>query len=234
MAKVVVIGATGHIGSFLVPRLVEAGHAVVAVSRGKRAPYVASKLWDAVERADLDRDALEADRRLRPGDPRARARHRRRHDLLPARERPAARRGAGRADRPLRLDRHHLDPRPFDRRARPARTRRSGPSAHTASTRPRPRSSCCSWRGRRASRRRSCTPATSSAPAGSPLNPAGNFNPAVFATLARGERLAAAELRARDRAPRPRRRHRPPRHGRDRQLARRRPARPSTPSRRPR
>ena len=30
----VVIGATGHIGSYLVPRLVRAGHQVVALSRG--------------------------------------------------------------------------------------------------------------------------------------------------------------------------------------------------------
>ena len=35
MSRVVVIGATGHIGSYLVPRLVEAGHAVVTVARGE-------------------------------------------------------------------------------------------------------------------------------------------------------------------------------------------------------
>ena len=39
MARVVVIGATGHIGSYLVPRLVRAGNEVIAVSRGERAPY---------------------------------------------------------------------------------------------------------------------------------------------------------------------------------------------------
>ena len=32
--RIVVIGATGHIGTFLVPRLVERGHKVVALSRG--------------------------------------------------------------------------------------------------------------------------------------------------------------------------------------------------------
>ncbi|MFD2357599.1 NAD-dependent epimerase/dehydratase family protein [Nonomuraea ferruginea] len=37
--RVVVIGASGHIGTYLVPRLVEAGHDVVAVSRGTRRPY---------------------------------------------------------------------------------------------------------------------------------------------------------------------------------------------------
>ena len=38
--KIVVIGACGHIGSYLVPRLVREGHEVVAVSRGKSRPYV--------------------------------------------------------------------------------------------------------------------------------------------------------------------------------------------------
>ena len=32
--KVVVVGATGHIGSYLVPKLVWAGHEVIAMSRG--------------------------------------------------------------------------------------------------------------------------------------------------------------------------------------------------------
>jgi uncharacterized protein YbjT (DUF2867 family) len=34
MSRVVVIGATGHIGPYLVPRLVDRGHEVIAVSRG--------------------------------------------------------------------------------------------------------------------------------------------------------------------------------------------------------
>ena len=34
--RIVIIGATGHVGTFLVPRLVAAGHAVVTVSRGRR------------------------------------------------------------------------------------------------------------------------------------------------------------------------------------------------------
>jgi len=38
--RVVIIGGTGHIGSFLTPRLVEAGHALTCVSRGmKRQEY---------------------------------------------------------------------------------------------------------------------------------------------------------------------------------------------------
>ncbi|QOD42685.1 NAD-dependent epimerase/dehydratase family protein [Clavibacter zhangzhiyongii] len=58
--RVVVIGATGHIGTFLVPRLVESGHDVVAVSRGTREPYRTSPLWDRVERVRVDRDAEDA------------------------------------------------------------------------------------------------------------------------------------------------------------------------------
>lgn len=59
--RIVVIGATGHIGTFLVPRLIGAGHDVVAVSRGHRAPYAADPAWDHVERVTLDRTAAEAD-----------------------------------------------------------------------------------------------------------------------------------------------------------------------------
>ena len=50
MSRVVVIGATGHIGTYLVPRLVDGGHEVIAVSRGTRGPYHASPQWDAVTR----------------------------------------------------------------------------------------------------------------------------------------------------------------------------------------
>lgn len=58
--RIVVIGATGHIGSYLVPRLVEAGHDVVAISRGSRKPYVKSDAWDRVESVFADRDAEDA------------------------------------------------------------------------------------------------------------------------------------------------------------------------------
>ncbi len=58
--RIVVIGATGHIGSYLVPRLVAAGHEVVAVSRGEREPYRADAAWTHVEGITLDRAAEEA------------------------------------------------------------------------------------------------------------------------------------------------------------------------------
>ena len=37
--RVVIIGGSGHVGTYLVPRLIEAGHEVVAVSRNQRQPY---------------------------------------------------------------------------------------------------------------------------------------------------------------------------------------------------
>lgn len=56
--KVLVIGATGHIGSYLVKALVKKGHEVYAVSRGGKKPYGADESWDRVRmisstRADL-------------------------------------------------------------------------------------------------------------------------------------------------------------------------------------
>ena len=61
MSRVVVIGATGHIGTYLVPRLVRGGHEVIAMSRGTREPYHASPQWDAVTRVTVDRDAQDAE-----------------------------------------------------------------------------------------------------------------------------------------------------------------------------
>lgn len=58
--KIVVIGATGHVGGYLVPRLVRAGHEVIAVSRGTSEPYHADPAWNAVERVTLDREAGDA------------------------------------------------------------------------------------------------------------------------------------------------------------------------------
>ena len=60
MSRVVVIGATGHIGTYLVPRLVDGGHEVIAVSRGTRGPYHASPQWDAVTTVTADREAEDA------------------------------------------------------------------------------------------------------------------------------------------------------------------------------
>src|ERR687898_1066213 len=59
--RVVVIGGSGHVGTFLVPRLVEAGHDVVSVSRGRREPYQSHPAWRSVEQISLDREVVEAE-----------------------------------------------------------------------------------------------------------------------------------------------------------------------------
>ena len=58
--RVVVIGATGHVGTFLVPRLVAAGHEVIAISRGSREPYRRHQAWSKVERLTIDRSKEES------------------------------------------------------------------------------------------------------------------------------------------------------------------------------
>jgi nucleoside-diphosphate-sugar epimerase len=60
--RVVVIGSTGHIGTYLIPRLIAAGHEVVALSRSRREPYALNGAWKFVTRLQLDR-AEEEDRR---------------------------------------------------------------------------------------------------------------------------------------------------------------------------
>src|SRR4051794_5463503 len=58
--RIVVIGATGHVGTYLVPRLVRAGHEVIALSRGEREPYSPAAEWQFVERVAIDREAEDA------------------------------------------------------------------------------------------------------------------------------------------------------------------------------
>ncbi len=58
--KILVIGATGHVGTCLLPRLVRAGHDVAALSRGRRRPYAADPAWKKVEMIRLDREAEES------------------------------------------------------------------------------------------------------------------------------------------------------------------------------
>jgi nucleoside-diphosphate-sugar epimerase len=57
--KIAVIGGTGHVGSYLVPRLVELGHEVTSVTRGARAPYHPHAAWKQVRQVSLDREKLE-------------------------------------------------------------------------------------------------------------------------------------------------------------------------------
>ena len=58
--RVVIIGGTGHIGSYLTPRLHEAGHTVLCVCRGEKKPYHEHPAWTHVQYVHIDRDAEEA------------------------------------------------------------------------------------------------------------------------------------------------------------------------------
>ena len=58
--RVIVIGGTGHIGTYLVPRLVSAGHEVIVASRGKREPYQPDNAWGMVRHIEIDRAAEDA------------------------------------------------------------------------------------------------------------------------------------------------------------------------------
>ena len=59
--RVLVIGGTGHIGTWLVPRLVNRGHDVIAVSRGNREPYQRIDGWDKAQHVIVDRVEAERD-----------------------------------------------------------------------------------------------------------------------------------------------------------------------------
>lgn len=57
--RVLIIGGTGHVGTYLVPRLVEAGHDVISVTRQERAPYHNRAAWQSVTHVMIDRIAAE-------------------------------------------------------------------------------------------------------------------------------------------------------------------------------
>jgi nucleoside-diphosphate-sugar epimerase len=186
--KVAVIGATGHVGTFLVPRLVAAGHEVVAISRGRAEPYLASRVWDDVERLAMDRAPLEAEGRFGP-----------------------AIRALG-AD--VVIDMICFEPESA-RQLAEALDGHVGHFLHTGTIWTHGHSTAVPTPEEAAKRpfgdygvkkaaieaylleraRRAGFPATIVhpghivGPGWTPLNPAGNFNPEVFATLARGERL---------------------------------------------
>ena len=232
MAKVVVIGATGHIGSFLVPRLVEAGTRSSRSAAASARPTVPSKLWDAVEQRRSRPRRARGSRRFGPAILATRARHRRRHDLLPARRAPGS-----------------SPPRSPAGSATTSRSARSGPTAISIAVPTRedaPKRPFGDYGIQKAATEafllqlgaRQRLPGDDPAPRpyrrprlgaaepGRQLQPGGLRDP-------RARRAAgAAELRARDRPPRPRRRHRPPRRWPRSTTGAPRPARASTPSRR--
>ena len=57
--RIVIIGGSGHVGTYLVPRLVAAEHKV-NVSRAQREPYKAHSAWRLVQQVTADRTAEDA------------------------------------------------------------------------------------------------------------------------------------------------------------------------------
>lgn len=58
--RVVIIGGSGHVGTYLVPRLVAQEYEVINVSRSQRAPYQPHRAWERVTQIVADRDAEDA------------------------------------------------------------------------------------------------------------------------------------------------------------------------------
>jgi nucleoside-diphosphate-sugar epimerase len=191
--RVVVIGGSGHIGTYLVPRLVEAGHEVVVASRGQRQPYQPHGAWSAVAQVAIDRAAEEAAGAFGP----------RMRDLRPdividlicftlesAQQLVAA----------LRGEIQHL--------LHCGTIWVHGPSAQVPTTEEQPRRPFGEYGIQKAAiesflldeARRNGFPATILhpghivGPGWPPVNPAGHINPQVFARLARGEELALPNL----------------------------------------
>lgn len=59
--RIVVIGGSGHVGTFLIPRLVRAGHEVISISRGLSTRYADGPEWQHVRQVVADRRAQDSD-----------------------------------------------------------------------------------------------------------------------------------------------------------------------------
>jgi len=64
LSRIVIIGGSGHVGGYLVPRLVEAGHDVVNVTRGHSEPYRRHAAWQSVTPVFADRVVMENEGRF--------------------------------------------------------------------------------------------------------------------------------------------------------------------------
>jgi len=191
--RVVVIGGTGHVGTYLVPRLVEAGHEVILVSRARREPYRTHSAWGKVQRLCLDRAADEATGAFGPKI----------RDLKP--------------DVVIDMICFTLESTHHIVEALKGEIQHflscgtiwvHGPSVEVPTMESQPRSPFGEYGVRKAAieeyllaqSRRHGFPATLVhpghivGPGWVPLNPAGNFNSQVFASLARGEELALPNL----------------------------------------
>lgn len=191
--RTVIIGGKGHVGTYLAPRLVEAGHDVICITRGQRDPYHPHAAWKQVRQVQLDRGAEEA-----AGTFGARVR-----DLRP--------------DIVIDMICFKLDSAQQLVEALRGRVQHflhcgtiwvHGPSAQVPTTELQPRRPFGDYGIQKAAieayllseARAGGFPATVLHPghivgAGwAPLNPAGHFNPQVFERIARGEELALPNL----------------------------------------
>jgi len=191
--RTVIIGGKGHVGTYLVPRLVEAGHETICITRGQRKPYLPHAAWKHVQQVQIDRAAEEA-----TGTFGARVR-----DLKPdividmicftlasAQQLVTALRGQ--VQHFLHCGTIWIH----------------GPSAQVPTTELQPRRPFGEYGIQKAAieayllheARTTGFPATALHPGHivgqgwAPLNPAGHFNPQVFARIARGEELALPNL----------------------------------------
>ena len=62
--RAVIIGGTGHVGTFLVPRLINAGYEVISVSRQNREAYQPHAAWRSVKQVQIDRGMAEKDNKF--------------------------------------------------------------------------------------------------------------------------------------------------------------------------
>ncbi len=191
--RVVVIGGSGHVGTYLVPYLVEAGHEVINISRNQRQPYRAHGAWKSVRQVMADREAEDA----------AGSFGRRVRDLKP--------------DAVVDMICFNLDSARQLSEALDGQVQHflhcgtiwvHGPSLEVPVTEQQPRRPFGEYGIQKAAieaylldqARRHGFPATLLhpghivGPGWAPLNPAGHFNPQVFEKLAHGEELALPNL----------------------------------------
>ncbi len=191
--RVVIIGGSGHVGTYLVPRLVEAGHKVINITRGQREPYQPHSVWKGVRQVIADRYVEEQagtfGRRVRELKP----------DVLidmicftEASTRQLVEGLSGEVQHFLHCGTIWVH----------------GPTVQAPLTEEQPRRPFGDYGIQKAAieaylldmARRQGFPATVLhpghivGPGWAPLNPAGNFNPQVFASLARGETLPLPNL----------------------------------------
>lgn len=191
--RVIVIGGKGHIGTYLAPRLVEAGHEVVCLSRGRHDPYQPHAAWQQVQQVTVDRAAADRDGSF--GDQVAALQPDVVIDLIcftPESARQLVEALRGRVQHFLHCGTIWVH----------------GPTVHAPTTEDEPRRPFGDYGIQKAAierylldeARRGDFPATILhpghivGPGWNPLNPAGHFNPEVFGRLGRGEEVTLPNL----------------------------------------